>query len=79
MQVGGAQNMAGSQQRAGGPHVGGDIDLAGSRRVNEELPTVVPNVNGWCYQGKWSGTQVTAHHVDGDFPHAAAGLIHDHG
>ena len=79
MQVSSAQNMTGGQQRAGSPHVGGDIDLAGSRRANEELPTVVPNVNGGRHQGEWGGTQVSAHHVDGDFSHAAAGLVHDHG
>ena len=79
MQVGGSQNMTGSQQRAGGPHVGGDIDLAGGRRVNEELPTVVPNVNGRCHQGEWGSTQVAARHINGDFPHTAARLVHDHG
>ena len=78
VQVGSAQNMASSQQRAGGPHIGGDVNLTGGRRVNKELPTVVPNVNGRRHQGEWGGTQMTTHHVDGDFSHATAGLVHNH-
>ena len=78
MQVGGSQNITCSQQRAGGPHIGGDIDHAGGRRANEELPTVVPNVNGRRYQREWGRTQVATRHINGDFPHTAARLVHDH-